>query len=236
MVTKELTVYNKERDLLKCILNLTLSDKPLILTLHAFTGRKENRTIFSIFKQAEEEGFNSLCFDFSGHGRSTGDLKKCNISKQLTDLDSIIKTLIPNKKIILVGNSFSVTTAIAYAYQYPNIIGLILISGRAKLKANAKKLITDLKTFENKKNATQFVQDYLKYHSNKLIKNIQIPTFILHGEKDEIVPVRDASILLKNCSTKNKELFILKNESHRFSNEGRKTAVKKIFEFIKKID
>jgi len=229
-------VKNNHNENIMCEINKAENPKnKTILILHAHTGKKENRTIHFLAKNLPKHGFNTLQFDFSGHGESEGALQEATISKQLEDIKSVISQIedISLNNLILVGNSFSVVTALAFARE-ESIKGLILLSGRAKyLKYidNLEKVEDKYRLFGNVFIEESFIEDYKKYNPIEYIKELDKPILIIHGEKDDVIPIGDAKIFLEN--SKMGELKIIKNADHRYSDPIFKEEVlKSCVEFL----
>jgi len=241
METISFNVKNIFGELLKIEINKSIKieskKNPTFLILHALGGRKENKTINFIAKKLPNYGFNTVQFDFSGHGESEGNLKDCTISKQLTEIDTVINSLskynfLNLNKIILLGNSFSVLTAIAFACKSPLISSLVLISGRANyirwidtLEKNDERYYLDEYNYVEQ----SFIEDYKKYNPLNIIKKLEIPILIIHGEKDELIPVEEANLLFQSINSKNKYLKIINGADHRYSDIKLK---EKVFECI----
>lgn len=226
METIKQIIKNLEGEKLACEINLPQSPndkKPTIVILHAFTGKKENQTINYLAKNLPESGYITLQFDFSGHGESEGKLEDATVSKQLDDIQSVLEQVknINSTNLVLIGNSFSVISALAFAIINSNICGVILISGRAKYLEYIESLekVNDMyKLFEDKFINKDFVEDYKNYDPIKNIKKLSIPILIIHGDKDETVPVNNAYLLYESSLANKKFLKIIKEADHRYSN------------------
>ncbi len=76
-----------------------------------------------------------------------------------------------------------------------------------------------------------FFEDGKKNNGYKTAKKIQIPTLVVHGDKDKIVPIKQSkktSKIIKNC-----KLEIIKECDHRYTKpEHLQKAVELITEFI----
>jgi uncharacterized protein len=233
---ERLEIKNNYNEKLIVEINESEKEKNTILILHALTGKKENKTINFLAKKLPEFGYKTIQFDFSGHGESEGKIEEATVSKQLEDIKSIISQL-DIKKLIIVGNSFSVITALAFSKE-KSIEGLILLSGRARYLEYIKtleKIDNKYKLIDNIFIDESFLEDYKKYDPIKNISKLNIPILIMHGEKDEIIPSEDAKLLYNVCSSKNKELKIIKDADHRYSEVKYKEEIlKEIIYFLNK--
>lgn len=240
MEITKLKIKNKYNEFLACEINksdnIKAKDKPSLLILHALTGKKENKTINFLAKNIAKQGYNTIQFDFSGHGESEGKLKESTVTKQLEDINSVLNQ-INTEKIILIGNSFSVITSLAFAKKNRKVVGLILISGRA----NYLEYIESLEKKRDKYRLTSdvfvdesFIIDYKKYNPLENIKSFKNPVLIVHGENDRVIPKKDAELLYDYSDSLRKYLFILPQAGHRFLTDKQKIRVlDKIIEFLK---
>lgn len=244
METIKLFARNNTNERLACELNKSVknSNLPTILILHALTGKKENRTINFLAKTLPEYGFNTIQFDFSGHGESEGKMEEATVTKQLGDIDVVLSQIkqISTNKIILIGNSFSVITSLAFAANTDSVIGLILLSGRANYLKYIDTLEKEGKTFKLADNifvGEGFIEDYKKYNPLQNLNHINVPVLIIHGEKDEIIPKEDAIILYDNSASKHKEIGIITGADHRYSEQKYKDELLDlILHFLKNLE
>lgn len=230
-------IKNKYNENLVVEINsLRENNNPKILILHALTGKKENKTINFLAKKLSESGYKTIQFDFSGHGESEGNLEEATVSKQIEDIKSVISQL-KIKDLIIIGNSFSVITALAFSKE-SDVKGLILLSGRAKYL----KYIKNLERMDNKYRLIDdvfieesFLEDYKKYDPLKNISKLDIPILIIHGGNDEVIPKEEAKLLYDACKSQKKELRIINGADHRYSEIKHKEEIlKDITSFLDK--
>lgn len=239
METLRQEIKNKQGEKLVCELNISEPEtsKPLVLILHALTGKKENSTISFIAKSLPSQGYNTLQFDFSGHGESQGKLEDATVTKQLEDISAVLQQIKQANisKLILIGNSFSVITALAFAKNNKNVAGLILISGRAhylKYIETLEKVGDKYRLFGEALADKSFVEDYKQYDPLANIKSATCPVLVIHGEKDDVIPKEDAELLYKS-SPSSKGLFIVPGAGHRFMEiEQKQKALDRIIQFL----
>lgn len=225
METIKQTIKNSEGEKIACEINLSQNSnnhKPTIFILHAFTGKKENQTINYLAKNLPELGYSTIQFDFSGHGESEGKLEEATISKQLNDIKSVLEQIknINLTNLVIIGNSFSIIPALAFSKKNINVKGLVLLSGRAKYLEyidTLEKINGKYKLFADKFITEDFVEDYKMYDPLKIIKNLDIPILIIHGDKDEIVSVNNAKLFYNNSPANKKFLKIIHGADHRYS-------------------
>lgn len=233
-------IKNQQGEELVCELNLSESkiDKPLVLILHALTGKKENSTINFIAKSLPDHGYDTLQFDFSGHGESQGRMEDATVRKQLRDIKSVLQQIkqVNTERLVIVGNSFSVITALAFAKGNKHTTGVILISGRA----HYLKYIETLEKVGNKYRLIGdtlidafFVKDYRLYDPIANIKSFAGSVLIIHGEKDDVIPKEDAEQFYNSSSSKIKDIFIVPDAGHCFTEiEQKQKVLDEILRFL----
>jgi pimeloyl-ACP methyl ester carboxylesterase len=235
MEIKNLIIKNSFDESLSCVFRDCDSSKPVVITLHALSGKKENRSIHSLAENLPDEDFNTLEFDFSGHGESEGNIVESTITKQLSDLKSVIDYF-KFEKVILVGNSFSVIAALAFAELHSDLVsGLVLISGRAdylKFCDNTRK--DNYKLFGDDFLDEDYLADYMKYNPLEAINKLNIPVAIVHGTCDDVIPFSDAKNFFDVCPSLSKELISIKDGAHRFDDKSRLEMFDKVSAFLKK--
>jgi len=143
--------------------------------------RETFRKRAGIIKALRDAGFNVLMFDYRGYGRSEGSPTEDGVYRdgraafdylsQRTDVDS--------SSIILFGTSLGGAVAVDVATHRP-AAGLILEA-----------------TFSNAKDVARIAYPFLpaqfilrsEFNSEEKIRSIRIPTLIIHGGEDNIIPV-----------------------------------------------
>lgn len=156
-------------------------------------------------------GLNLFVADYRGYGRSSGSPTLSSMIKDAHPIYRGFKVVLAEKgfsgKLFIMGRSLGSASAIELAYNYQDeLSGLIVESGFA----NLFKLLgylgfpTALLGLDDSKTPTGL----------ELIKEIQIPTLILHGEYDQLVPVEEGKTLYENVGAKDKRLVIIPGVNH----------------------
>lgn len=150
-----------------------------------------------------KENYDILMYDYRGFGKSTGRIK----SEKMIYNDAL---MIYNELL----NKYDEDSIIVY--------GMSLGTGvAAKLAAEKKPKLLILETpFFNFYDVAKFHYPYLpnsillnyQFKTNKLLPNIAVPIFLIHGTEDETVPY-NSSIRLLELSD-NVELFTIDNGLH----------------------
>ena len=216
------------------ILSASSGDKsnPIFVLCHGFSTSKDGRTNSLLETFLNDAGRATFRFDFFGHGESGGAFQKITISEAVDDVMKAVEfvRLSGYKKIGLVGSSFGGTACILAASHIGDLTKLALKSPATDYKEilDLKKNGGNLEEWKNRgvisiqgaygqnlKLNYSFFEDAQKADGYSAAGQIHIPVLIVHGAKDETVPVEQslrASRLFKNC-----RLEILAGADHIYS-------------------
>ncbi len=162
-----------------------------------------------------KRGITALFFDFSGCGESQGEFEKISITKYLGDLKAAIGFMAQaNKKIGLAGSSLGAAVTLAVGEHEAD--ALFCIAPPTDFKEVFRNLVrqyrigdikkweeegfTQYRTMEKKKILRLgfgFYRNTKKYKFEKIARNIKKPVMIVHGETDDVVPIRQSENLMK---------------------------------------
>ena len=118
-------------------------EKTYIVFLHGFMSDIEGEKPKAIFKYAKKNNLGFLALEYSGHGKSSGEFTKGNISKWSKETEITIKKVVKKNKIILVGSSMGAWLSLNQFKHFNNqIIGFLGIwfSPRIFTKLNVEKI------------------------------------------------------------------------------------------------
>jgi alpha-beta hydrolase superfamily lysophospholipase len=156
-------------------------------------------------------GLNLFVADYRGYGSSGG---KPTLSDMIRDAHPIFEGFKRALKdggfsgsLFIMGRSLGSASAIELASHYQSQLkGLIIESGFANVFNLLKYLGFPLKSLGIT------VPEIL--YSQKLIEKISLPTLVMHGEYDQIVPVAEGKALYENIAAKDKRLIIIPGVDH----------------------
>ena len=209
--------------------------KPYVVFLHGFMSDLEGQKPRKILKFCNSKKIGFLAMEYSGHGKSSGKFTKGNISKWTNEVRIAIKRIVKKNKFILVGSSMGSWISLNQFKFFNNqILGFLGIGSAPEFLENLmwKKFNNKIKN-EIKKNGIynlkngnyeypityQLIKDGRKNKIlNKKIKN-KIYVTMIHGKKDEVVPVSYSKKVLKVFKNANKKLVIIKNGDHSLSSK-----------------
>lgn len=207
------------------------SDRAVILC-HGFLSTKESRTNRRLTELLVPKGIGTLRFDWFGMGASAGDFGHLTVSRCRDQLEHAIALMQARGygKLGIIGSSFGgfITLLVSGAYSPLQAIGLKcpvpdfpemleLEFGRAGMdewkRTNHIPDVTGGRTpialdFS-------FYEDCRRVNAYESARHIHAPVLIVHGERDELVPLHQIYGLEKALPGK-KELVLLPGADHQF--------------------
>lgn len=211
--------------------NLSIST-PIIILCHGFSTTKNAHTSIKLQEIINQNNVSTFRFDFFGHGESEGKFEDITISEAVDDTLNAIKLMkkLGYTKIGLFGSSFGGITALMTASKIKDLSILILKSPvsnfqEIELERKSKKELDEWKSngftyyidgkgIKHQLNYT-FFEDFKNNDGYEAAKKIKIPTLIIHGDADEIVPIKQSQKtvnIIKNC-----RLEVINGANHKYS-------------------
>lgn len=203
---------------------------PAVIIVHGFNGTKSARKFVKIGREFAKGGIAVLRFDFSGCGDSEGDFQRMSISQEIKELALAHRFLInqpqiDKNRIGFLGYSLGALIACLFQDKNPVAKNIVLVAPainqeklikiwnspyqiqkwRGNRRLDAPKYRIGLKYLKEAKDYTS------------IISKINIPILIIHGSKDEDVPLRFSRELIKFSSGRGK-INIIKGGDHNFEN------------------
>ena len=213
-----------------------------VVFFHGFMSDMIGAKPLAIQKFCIKQKLNFLKFEYSGHGKSTGEFTKGNISKWTNDAKQIIKSKIKkDNNLFFVGSSMGSWIALnLFSYFKKQIKGFVGISSAPefleelmwkKFNKKVRKIIMTKKIYYLDHGGFNYPltkQLILNGRKNRVLNrkiHMKIPITLFHGSKDEVVSLKFSKKILKNCKKAKKKLIKIKNGDHSLS---RKNDLKKI--------
>ncbi len=204
-----------------------------IVFLHGFMSDLEGNKpkIFLNFARKNKLGF--IALEYSGHGKSTGKFTKGNISKWSRETYLLVKKIVKKNKIIFIGSSMGAWIGLNQFKFFKNQIKGFLGIGSApeflenlmwkKFSKKMKSEIIQKKILHLKHGnytypiTLQLLKDGRKnkVFNKKITSKIKVT--MVHGQKDDVVPVSCSRKILKMFTNAKKKLVIVKNGDHSLS-------------------
>ena len=225
-----------------------LKKKLYIIFLPGFMSDIEGEKPTTFRRYAIKKKLGFLTLEYSGHGKSSGDFTKGNISEWTSDTKNLIRKIVKKNNFILVGSSMGAWIALnQFKYFKKQIKGFIGIGSAPefldrlmwkkfpkKIKKEIRKKGMSIIKHGNSKLKQRQYEYPITYQlikdgrKNKVLSkkiNLKINLTMFHGQKDEVVPTSFSKKIIKLFTKAEKKLVIIKNGDHSLS---QKTNLKKI--------
>ena len=211
----------------------TQKNRDYIVFLHGFMSDLEGKKPKTFLNFAKKNKFGFLALEYSGHGKSSGKFINGNISKWTNETKLLIRKIVKKNKIILVGSSMGAWISLnQFKFFKKQIKGFLGIGSAPefldglmwnkfslKQKKEVKKNgIIQLKHGDYEYPIThQLIKDGRKnkIFNKKIYNNLNVT--MVHGNKDNSVPVIYSKKILKIFKNSKKKLIIVKNGDHSLS-------------------
>ena len=211
-----------------------------IVFLPGFMSDIEGEKPNAFRKYAVRKKLGYLALEYSGHGKSSGEFTKGNITEWSTDAKKIIKKVVKKNDFILIGSSMGAWISLnQFKYFKKQIKGFIGIGSAPefleklmwkKFPKKIKKEIIEKGVSIIKHGDSKFRQKKYEYpvtyqlikdgRKNKVLSkkiNLKINVTMFHGQKDEVVPVSFSRKVLSLFTKAKKRIVVVKNGDHSLS-------------------
>ncbi len=208
---------------------------PFIVFLHGFMSDLEGKKPNAFLKFAKKNKLSFLALEYSGHGKSSGEFIKGNITKWSNESSVIIKKFVKKNDFIIIGSSMGAWLSLKQFQKFKKQIkGFLGIGSAPEFLENLmwKKFTKKMKSETIQKGIIQLKHGNYEYpithqlikdgRKNKVLSkkiNSKISVTMVHGQKDEVVPVFYSRKVLKIFQKAKKKLVIIKNGDHSLSSQ-----------------
>lgn len=203
---------------------------PTVVLSHGMLSTKDGTKQVALARVLSELGFSVLRFDFSFVGESEGKFEEITFSQEVDDLRSAVAWVRGRGAgpVGLLGSSMGGAVAILYARTDPGVRALVTVAAVARpvrlagqmgeVRAHVARWKAEGAAFgaEGEVVGPQFFEDARKQDVLAAVEAVSAPLLIVHGGRDEVVPVEEAHALAQRARG-DKCLRILAEADHRFS-------------------
>lgn len=209
---------------------------------HCFTCSRHTRVLQQIARDLDAAQATVLRFDFSGNGQSEGDFLDASYSKHIAEMKTAVSYLSQNGAswIGLAGHSMGAIIALLTAAQMKSARSVCVLAGRISGmrasqfldKAQREEIRQSGRVaFTSRGRSLQISKDFFadadRYDLPGLVKAFKSKILVIHGDRDEIVPLEEA-YQAQRLNPKAVTLDIVPGADHMFSsgNHRRHVAAK----------
>ena len=206
-----------------------------IVFLHGFMSDLEGKKPNTFLKFAKKNKLSFLALEYSGHGKSSGKFINGNITKWGNETSILIKKFVKNNDFIIVGSSMGEWLALKQFQEFKSQIkGFLGIGSAPEFLENLmwKKFSKKMKSETIKNGILHLKHGNYEYpitlqlikdgRKNKVLNkkiSSKINVTMVHGQKDEVVPVSYSRKVLKIFQKAKKKLVIVKDGDHSLSSQ-----------------
>ena len=206
-----------------------------IVFLHGFMSDLEGKKPNTFLKFAKKNKLSFLALEYSGHGKSSGKFINGNITKWGNETSILIKKFVKNNDFIIVGSSMGAWLALKQFQKFKSQIkGFLGIGSAPEFLENLmwKKFSKKMKSETIKNGILHLKHGNYEYpitlqlikdgRKNKVLNkkiSSKINVTMVHGQKDEVVPVSYSRKVLKIFQKAKKKLVIVKDGDHSLSSQ-----------------
>ncbi len=189
--------------------HLAAPEEPHILFFH---GNGETVNDYNeVGTRFSAMGLSFLAVDFRGYGTSSGTpLASTLLADAHLVFAAVREWMAANKRtgpLLVMGRSLGSACAVELAVAHmDDIAGLIIESGFATTLPLLIRLGADVNGLG--------LTEADGFGNVRKIERMTKPTLLIHGQKDEIIPVAEVAILQAQCRARNKELQIVPGADH----------------------
>ena len=218
-------------------------NRSFIVFLHGFMSDLEGEKPNAFLKFAKKNKLSFLALEYSGHGKSSGKFINGNISKWSKETSILIRKYVKRKDFILIGSSMGAWISLnQFKIFKKQIKGSLGIGAAPEFLENLmwKKFTKKMKEETIRKGIYHLKHGNYEYpislqlikdgRKNKVLNkkiNSNIKVTMVHGEKDEVVPVSYSRKILKLFPKAKKKLNIIKKGDHSLSSKKRLKVILK---------
>jgi len=208
------------------------AERGAVVLCHGFLSSKDSRTGQSLEKELNSRGLATFRFDYFGHGESEGRFEDITVSEAVDDTFRALRRVEEEgfESLGLMGSSFGGLASLVAASRRPDLLALALKSPVSDRLIRLRSLWqgVDIENWRKqgfisfkdgagnpRRLNVGFLDEAATISGHSHAARISVPTFIVHGSRDESVPLAD-SIKLNGLLPRG-SLEIIPEADHRYS-------------------
>ncbi|MGH7843595.1 MAG: alpha/beta hydrolase [Candidatus Binatia bacterium] len=203
-----------------------------VILCHGMESNKESEKIVALAEILSENGLLTLRFDFACANESSGDFADITYSGEVEDLRAAFDYILqyPVRNIGVFGSSMGGTVALLFAGQEEKVAALATLAAPLHPEKITEQILSPdgidewqrcgyVIYHERRINVT-LLEDLRTLNVPRTATYLRCPTLVIHGDRDETVPVEEGYELFSLLPA-TKKLSIIQGADHRFSDPDR---------------
>lgn len=198
-----------------------------VILCHGMESNKGSEKLVLLGQELALRGRLALRFDFACTGQN-GKFEEITYSGEVEDLQAAFAFMRDRQagEIAILGSSMGGTVALLFAAQQAGVTTVVTIAAPVHPERFTSRLLTPAQVQEWRETGHTFyhgrrinvslLHDLEKLNVPAAARKICCPVLVLHGDRDDVVPVEEADELYGYLSG-SKKLSILRGADHRLS-------------------
>jgi alpha/beta superfamily hydrolase len=198
-----------------------------VILCHGMESNKASDKLVWLGRELARHGLLTLRFDFACAVQN-GNFEEITYSGEVEDLRAAFAFMRDRQaeKIAILGSSMGGTVALLFAAEQADLATVVTIAAPVHPERFISRLLTPAQVEEWRKTGHIFyrgqrinvslLHDLETLNVPAAARKISCPVFVLHGDLDDVVPVKEAHELYGYLSG-SKKLSIVRGADHRFS-------------------
>jgi pimeloyl-ACP methyl ester carboxylesterase len=231
MLEESISFKNSRGNSLSGVLHHPAGARPngAVILCHGMESDKNSDKLVLLSQALAERGILALRFDFSYVGASSGRFEDITYGGEVDDLKAAY-ALVQNRqtgKTAILGSSMGGSVALLFAAQEPSVAALVTVAAPFHPENFPLRMLTPeqlqqwrargFTTYNGQRLNVTLLEDLEHIDMPASARKIRCPVLILHGDADEVVPVKEA-YELHDCLPNSKRLVTFEGSDHRLSN------------------
>jgi len=231
MAEQEVSFVNSRGKILSGVLHLPSANHASrgVILCHGMESNKESEKLIALAGRLSDKGFLTLRFDFACANAGNGKFEDVTYSGEVEDLTAAFRFLLQQhdvEKISVFGSSMGGTVALLFAAQAQKVASLVTLAAPVHPEKITEHLLspqqvadwrrTGYTIYHGRRINVTMLDDLESINVSKAIVEVRCPTLVIHGDRDETVPVAEGRELFSLLPGA-KELLVIRGADHRFS-------------------
>lgn len=194
--------------------------RPNYVFLHGLASVRAGEKSASLLAHAAARGQGFVRFDMRGHGESSGQLGQVSVSELIDDAERVLARSGPAN---VIGSSLGGLVAAHLAARRPDLVRrLALLAPAFGLMPHIREHI-DANDYMHTSEGPSFhvephvIEDAERLDERGLPQRLQVPTLLVHGTDDDIIPPQTSERFFAAMPYPNKQLWLVPGGDHRLN-------------------